>query len=115
MGDTLAEELVGTHFKYYNDDSNKEYGPKNAYLHDSLLSGLLLKFQLTALTNLYAAIVAGLEGKIRSIIFAGPYRRSLKRVVEGLKAQKKRGVVNNPHAIQVLDEMQFISCSWKLG
>jgi len=59
---------VGTHFKYYDDDSNKEYGPKNAYLHDSLLSGLSLKFKLIAATDLYAVIVAGLEGEPRSVI-----------------------------------------------
>ena len=91
---------------------------------------------MTAPTDLYAAIVAGLEGEPRSIMdrlkghrvcsevtvvgaciqlllsgpaidtgSAGPYRRSPKRVDKELKAQKKRGVVKNPHAIQVLDVM----------
>ena len=137
----LAKELAGTHFKYYDDDVHKDFGPTNAYLHDSLLSGLSLKLRLTAAADLYAAIIDGLEGWPRSIVdrlkgrrncsevmvvgsciqlllaghaisttSAGSYRRSPKKVAEKLKAQKKRGIVKDPHAIQVLDVMQFISC-----
>ena len=137
----LAKELAGTHFKYYDDDVHKEFSPTNAYLHDSLLSGLSFKFHLTAAADLYAAIIDGLEGWPRSIVdclkgrricsevmvvgsciqlllaghaisaaSAGSYRRSPKKVAEKLKAQKKRGIVKDPHAIQVLDVTQFISC-----
>jgi hypothetical protein len=120
----LAKELAGMHFKYYDeDDVHKEYSPTNMYLVDSLLSGLSLKFELTATTDSYAAIIDGLDtrrgcsevmvvgtciqlllsGHAITTPYAGPYRKSPKIVAEKLKAQKRRGVVKNLHAIHVLD------------
>jgi hypothetical protein len=42
FGEVLCRLLDGFHFKFYEDDSAGEYGPTNAYLVDSFLSGLLI-------------------------------------------------------------------------
>ncbi len=77
------------HFKYYDeDDVHNEYSPTNTYLLDSLLSGLSPKFELTAATDSYAAILDGLDarrggygsgflsGHTITTPSAGPYRKS---------------------------------------
>ena len=127
----FAKELARTHFKYYDeDDIHKEYGPTNEYLLDCLLSGLSLKLGLTVTTEMYSTIVDGLKaprwrrccsevmvvgsciqlllsGPAITTKSAGPYKKSPKEVAEELKAQKKRGIVKDPHAIQVLDVGDF--------
>ncbi len=120
LDDLLNSELAGTHFKYYDDDSAKEYGPRNEYFLDCLLSGLSLKFGLTEATEIFWAIADGLEGRSEALVvgsciqlllsgpaitteFAGPYKKSSKTVAKKLDALKKTGIVKDPRAIRVLE------------
>jgi len=130
----FAKELARTHFKYYNEDDmlHKAYGPTNEYLLDCLLSGLSLKLGLTVTTEMFSTIVDGLKaprwrrrcsevmvvgsciqlllsGPAITTKHAGPYRKSPRKIADRLKAQKKRGIVKDPHAIQVLDVGGFHS------
>jgi len=105
---------------------HKAYGPTNEYLLDCLLSGLSLKLGLTMTSGILYTIVDGLKAQrwrrrcsevmvVGSCIqlllsgpaittkFAGYYRKSPRKIAKKLKAQKKRGIVKDPHAIQVLD------------
>ena len=127
--DTLSSyinrELADQHFKVlYGDNEVKEYGPKNTYLLDSLLSGLSLKHRLTATSDQFAAIDTGLDaphsskesevlvvgtciqlllhGSVIVTEFAGSYRKKAEAVATKLKAQQVAGTVKDPHAIQVL-------------
>ena len=106
---------------------HKAYGPTNEYLLDCLLSGLSLKLGLTVTTEMYSTIVDGLKAPTRcrrrcsevmvvgsciqlllsgpaiTTKFAGPYKKRPREIADKLKAQKRRGIVKDPHAIQVLD------------
>ena len=118
--------LADQHFKViYGDSEVKEYGPKNTYLLDSLLSGLSLKHGLTSTSDQYAAIDHGLDaphnsdksevlvvgaciqlllhGSVIVTESAGSYRKEAKVVAKELKAQEVAGTVKNPHAIRVLE------------
>jgi uncharacterized protein (UPF0147 family) len=121
--DILADELAGMHFKYYGlSDRAKELGPTNKHLIDCLLSGLSLRFELTYTNDMYAIIVHGLKvkgcsevkvvGSCIQLLLSGsaitteladPYRKSAKEVAKKLKAQRKRGTVKDPRALQVLE------------
>ena len=102
----------------------------NEYLLDCLLSGLSLKLGLTVTTEMFSTIVDGskaprcrrrcsevmvvgsciqllLSGPAITTKHAGPYRKSPGKIADKLKAQKKRGIVKNPHAIRVLDVRWF--------
>jgi len=125
LSSLINRELADQHFKViYGDNEVKEYGPKNTYLLDSLLSGLSLKHKLTSTSDMYAAIFSGLDaqlGATKSEVLvvgaciqllhgseiatgaAGSYRRSAEVVASNLKAQKAAGTVKDPHAIQVLE------------
>ena len=132
LSSLINRELADQHFKviYSGDSEVKEYGPKNTYLLDSLLSGLSLKHRLTSTSDMYAAIFSGLDawpGSNKSEVLvvgaciqlllhgsevvtevAGSYRRSAEAVALGLKAQKAAGTVTDPHAIQVLEVWTII-------
>jgi hypothetical protein len=121
----ISRELARQHFKtLYGHHEVKEYGPKNTYLLNSLLSGLSLKHRLTSTSDMLAAIDNGLDaphssdkseplvvgaciqlllhGSVIVTEFAGTYRKKAKVVAEKLKAQQVAGTVKHPHAIQVL-------------
>jgi len=125
--DILADELAGMHFKFYGSrDRAKELSPTNEHLLDCLLSGLSLRFELTYTNDMYANIVHGLEegrsevtvvGSCIQLLLSGsaittgladPYRRSSKEVAKQLKAQRERGIVKDPRAIQVLEVCYLI-------
>jgi len=118
--------LADHHFKViYGNNEVKEYGPKNTFLLDSVLSGLSLKHGLTATSDQYAFIDDGLDAPHNSdqsevlvvgaciqlllhgseIVteFAGSYRKTAKIVAKKLKAQRVAGTVKDPHAIKVLE------------
>jgi len=118
--------LADQHFKViYGDNEVKEYGPKNTYLLDSLLSGLSPKHELTSTSDQYAAIDHGLDaphnsdksevlvvgaciqlllhGSVIVTESAGSYRKEAKVVAKKLKAQEVAGTVKDPHAIRVLE------------
>jgi hypothetical protein len=124
----IKSVLADQHFKViYGDSEVKEYGPKNTYLLDSLLSGLSLKHGLTAsaTSDQYAAIDDGLDaphsldksevlvvgaciqlllhGSVIVTKFAGSYRKKAKVVAKKLKAQEVAGTVKDPCAIEVLE------------
>jgi len=122
----ISHVLADHHFKVlYGNYEVKEYGPKNTFLLDSLLSGLSLKHGLTATADQYAAIDDGLDaphGLDKSEVlvvgaciqlllhgseivteFAGSYRKKAKIVAEKLKAQRVAGTVKDLHAIQLLE------------
>jgi hypothetical protein len=62
LSSNINRELADTHFKvFYGDYGVKEYGPKNTYLLDSLLSGLSLNHGLTETSDQFAAIDDGLD------------------------------------------------------
>lgn len=126
LSSLIDRELADQHFKViYGDSEVREYGPKNTYLLDSLLSGLSLKHRLTSTSDQYAAIDSGLDalpGSKQSEVLvagtciqlllhgsevvteaAGSYRKSAEAVASRLKAQKSAGTVKDPHVIQVLE------------
>ena len=126
--DILADELAGMHFKFYGSrDRAEKLGPTNRHLLDCLLSGLSLRFELTYTNDMYATIVHGLEAKGCSEVMvvgsciqlllsgsaittelADPYRRSSKEVAQKLRAQRQRGIVKDPRAVQVLEVCYLI-------
>jgi len=122
----LSRELGGTHFKdLYDDDIAKDYGPKNTYLLDSLLSGFSLKYKLTASPEMYGSIEDGLKaprgskesevlvvGTCMQLLLhgfglttdlAGAYKWQPGKVAEKLKAHKAAETVKDLHAIEVLE------------
>jgi len=125
LSSLINHALADQHFKViYGTTRVTEYGPKNTYLLDSLLSGLSLKHGLTATSDQYAAIENGLDaphGSDNSEVLvvgacvqlllhgskivteaAGSYRKSAEAVAKKLKDQMVPGTVKDPHAIQVL-------------
>ena len=129
--------LADQHFKViYGDNEVKEYGPKNTYLLDSLLSGLSLKHGLTSTADQFAAIDHGLDaphssdkseilvvgaciqlllhGSVIVTEFAGSYRKEAKVVAKNLKAQGVAGTVKDSHAIQVLEVCDLLQRGSKL-
>jgi hypothetical protein len=126
LSSLINRELADQHFKaIYGNSEIKEYGPKNTYLLDSLLSGLSLKHGLTSTADQYAAIDDGLDaphdsdksevlvvgaciqlllhGSVIVTKAAGSYQKPAKVVASKLKAHERAGTVKDPHAIQVLE------------
>jgi hypothetical protein len=126
LSSLINRELADQHFKVlYGNSEVKEYGPKNTYLLDSLLSGLSLKYELTSTSDQYAAIDDGLDaphGSEKSEVLvvgaciqlllhgsevvtkaAGSYKKQAGKVAKKLKRQKMAGTVKDPHAIHVLE------------
>jgi hypothetical protein len=126
LSSLINRELADQHFKvFYGNSEVKEYGPKNTYLLDSLLSGLSLKYGLTSTSDQYAAIDNGLDpphGSEKLMVLvvgaciqlllhgseivteaAGSYKKQAGEVAEKLKGQKAAGNVKDPHAIHVLE------------
>ncbi|KAF8968311.1 hypothetical protein BDZ97DRAFT_1916152 [Flammula alnicola] len=131
LSSLIDRELADQHFKFfygnsvYGNSEVKEYGPKNTYLLDSLLSGLSLKHGLTSTSDQYAAIDEGLDAPhgldnsevlvvgacIQLLLHgsetvtetAGTYRKPAEVIALKLKAQEVAGTVKDPHAIQVLE------------
>jgi hypothetical protein len=126
LSSLINRELADHHFKViYGDSEVKEYGPKNTYLLDSLLSGLSLKHGLSSTSDQYGAIDDGLDaphGSDKSEVLvvgaciqlllhgseivteaAGSYRKPAEVVALKLKAQQVAGTVKDPHAIRVLE------------
>jgi len=122
----IDHKLADQHFKViYSSSEVKEYGSKNTYLLDSLLSGLLLKHQLISTSDQYAAIGNSLDaprgsGKSQVLVVgtciqlllcgslimteaAGSYRKKPEVVALKLKAQKQAGTVKDPHTVKVLE------------
>ncbi|KAF8808078.1 hypothetical protein BYT27DRAFT_6601517 [Phlegmacium glaucopus] len=67
LAEFIGQALADLHFKYiYEDNAPREYGPKNSYLHHSLLSALSHKHKLTSTSDMLAAIDDGLDAPINS-------------------------------------------------
>ncbi|KAF9531787.1 hypothetical protein CPB83DRAFT_848738 [Crepidotus variabilis] len=126
LASLIDRELADQHFKVIHGNTEvKEYGPKNTYLLDSLLSGLSLKYNLTSTSDQLAAIDDGLDtpsgsekaellvvGACIQLLFygskivtdeAGSYKKKASTVAQKLKDHKVAGTVKNPHAVQVLE------------
>jgi len=126
LSEALWVELRDAHFKLPRDEEVTEYGPKNTYLLDSLLSGLSLQHNLASGGDQLASIDDGLDapknGSEESEVLVvgaciqllmsgstllaedvGTYRKTAEEVAKKLKDQKAGGVVKDPHAIKVLE------------
>jgi hypothetical protein len=117
----LYRALGRIHFKCR--DGSHEWSPKNAHLLESYLSGLSLKHQLTATTDMYHAVHLGLDatpetpyaqelviGACIQLLLsghhytweAGSYSRTPQVFAAKLKHQESSGVVKDMHAIHLL-------------
>jgi hypothetical protein len=127
LADVVADELAGHHFKsVHGAEKIKGYSPNNAYLLNSFLSGLSLKYGLTSSPGMYTAIKRGLDARsgsdddaqelvvgtcIQLLLHGseivtekvGSYRTTAQQVASKLKAQKAMGTVKDPHAIELLE------------
>ncbi len=124
--DLVGDALAGLHFKFLDDeDKPQDYGPHNPHLLESLLSGLSLKHGFRITPDMSWAIDYGLKVSRRSknpenfvvgtciqlllhgvtitTEMVGRYRKRPKKVAKMLRAQRKAGIVKDPHAIQVLE------------
>ncbi|KAF8903875.1 hypothetical protein CPB84DRAFT_1745992 [Gymnopilus junonius] len=124
----LNRALADQHFKtFYGDSRVKEYGPKNTYLLESLLSGLSFKYDLTSTSDMLGTLCDGLDtphgssdspevsviGTCIQLLIHGSevteraagssYHMSPEEIASKLKAHKAAGIVKDPHALQVLD------------
>jgi hypothetical protein len=116
--------LAGEHFKVF-DIKDTVYGPKNGYLLESLLSGFSFKYNLCASSEMNGCLGFGLKapcgskksdrekfvvGACIQLLLHGSgtwFAQEPKKVVKKLKAHRKAGIVKDPHAIEVLEVLNF--------
>ncbi|KAF8972517.1 hypothetical protein BDZ97DRAFT_838158 [Flammula alnicola] len=123
----FSRKLADLHSRGFElDDDAKEFGPSNAFLTTSLLSGLSFKHKLTSSSDQYGNIVDGLDavagssaynpevlvvGACIQLLTAGSsiipaatsYIKSVDEVVSKLKAQKSAGTVKDQNAQKLLE------------
>lgn len=126
IAEFIYRALADLHFKViYEDNEPREYGPKNSYLHHSLLSALSHKHDLTLTNDMLGAIDDGLDAPINSaesevlvigtciqLLFYGSimvtnrhgtYKKRASVVATKLKAFETAGTVKDAIAIKVLE------------
>ncbi|KAH6897549.1 hypothetical protein BKA70DRAFT_1438128 [Coprinopsis sp. MPI-PUGE-AT-0042] len=123
--DLLNRELADQHFKWGGClEGPYTWGPQNRHLLESYLSGLSLKYQLTASSDMYAAADRGLDttpdtpyaqelviGTCIQLLLAGhsfisdeagSYKKTPQEISAKLKNQENSGIIFNADALRFL-------------